>query len=65
MSEPQLGAVTVGCVAAPGPLLEVSSMAGGESFDGTALRFLIKKAIERQREEEEGGDAGYPPQVPC
>ena len=50
VSEPQGGAVTVGYVAAPGPLLEVSSMDGGDSVDGTALRFLIKKAIERQKE---------------
>ena len=46
-------AVTVGSVAAPGPLLEVSSMAGGDSVDDTALRFLVKKALERQKEEEE------------
>ena len=50
--EPQ-GAVTVGYVAAPGPLLEVASMAGGDSVDGTALRFLVKKALDRQKEEEE------------
>ena len=50
--EPQ-GAVTVGYVAAPGPLLEVASMAGGDSVDVTALRFLGKKAIERQKEEEQ------------
>ena len=43
----------VGHVAAPGPLFEVSSMAGGDSVDGTALRFLVKKALERQKEEEE------------
>ena len=43
-------AVTVGHVAAPVLLLEVSSMARGESVDGTALRFLTKKAIERQKE---------------
>ena len=47
----QLEAATVGYVAAPGPLLEVSSMAGGDSVDGTALRFLVKKALERQKEE--------------
>ena len=40
-------------MAAPGPLLEVSSMAGGDSDDGTALRFLDKKALKRQKEEEE------------
>ena len=28
-------------------------MAGGDSVDGTALRFLVKKALERQKEEEE------------
>ena len=51
-AEPQGGAVTVGYVAAPGPLLEVSSMAGCDSVDGTALLFLVKKALERQKEEE-------------
>ena len=51
--EPQGGAVTVGYVAAPGPLLEVSSMAGVDSVDGTAVQFLVKKALERQEEEEE------------
>ena len=51
--EPQGGAVTVGYVAAPGPLLEVASMAGGDSVDGTALRFLVHKAIDRQKEKEE------------
>ena len=43
--EPQGGAVTVGYVAAPGPLPEVASMAGSDSVDGTALRFLVKKAL--------------------
>ena len=56
--EPQGGAVTVGYVAAPGPLLEVASMAGGDSVDGTALRFLVKKALERQKEEEGGAGEG-------
>ena len=28
-------------------------MAGGDSVDGTALRFLVKKALDRQKEEEE------------
>ena len=27
-------------------------MAGGDSVDGTALRFLVMKALERQEEEE-------------
>ena len=43
--EPQGGAVTVGYVAAPDLLLEVALMAGGDSVDGTALRFLVKKAL--------------------
>ena len=51
--EPQGGAVTVGYVAAPGPLFEVASMAGGDSVDGTALRFLVNRALERQNEEKE------------
>ena len=50
--EPQGGAATVGYVAAPGPLLEVALMAGGDSVDGTALRFLVKKALDRQKEEQ-------------
>ena len=45
-------AATVGYVAAAGPLLVVPSLAGGDSVDGTALRFLVKKALERQKEEE-------------
>ena len=28
-------------------------MAGGDSVDGTALRFLVKKALDRQKEEEQ------------
>ena len=60
--EQQGGAATVGCVAAPEPLLEVSSMAGRDSVDGTTLRYLLKHAIEmwkvleeerRKKEEEE------------
>ena len=45
-------AATVGYVAAAEPLLVVPSLAGGDSVDGTALRFLVKKALERQKEEE-------------
>ena len=50
--ESQGGAATVGYVAAPGPLLEVALMAGGDSVDGTSLQFLVKKALDRQKEEE-------------
>ena len=46
-------AATVGYVAAPGPLLVVPSLAGGDSVDGTALRFLLKQTLALQKEEEE------------
>ena len=51
--EPQGGAVTVGYVAAPVPLLKMSSMAGDERIDDTALRCLVKQVIERQKEVEQ------------
>ena len=38
-------AATVGYVAAAGPLLVVPSLAGGDSVDGTALRFLLKQTL--------------------
>ena len=31
----------------------MASMAAGDSVDGTALRFLVTKALDRQKEEEE------------
>ena len=55
--EPQGWAVTVGYLAAPVPLLKVSSMAGDVRIDDTALLFLVRKVLEekerRQEEEEE------------
>ena len=55
MAEPQGGAVTVGCVAAPVLLLDVSSMAGGDSVDGTTLWCFLKHATDMRMvlEEEE------------
>ena len=50
---PQVRAATVGYVAAAGPLLVVPSLAGGDSVDGTALRFLLKQTLALQKEEEE------------
>ena len=48
------GAATVGYVAAPGPLLAVPVLAGGDGVDRTALSFLVRRAVEdRKREEEE------------
>ena len=67
VSEPQVGAVTVGYVAAPGPLLEVPSMAGGGNIYGTALRFLLEHCLrmktllleeERRKEEEKDKRGG-------
>ena len=37
VAEPQVGAVTVGCVAAPGLLLVVASLAGGDVVDATTV----------------------------
>ena len=52
--EVQLEAATVGYVAAPGPLLAVPVLAGGDGVDRTALSFLVRRAVEdRKREEEE------------
>ena len=50
VSEPQVGAVTVGYVAAPEPLLVVPSMAGGDSVDGITLKVTL---AQKQKEEEE------------
>ena len=56
LKEPEVPweAATVGYVAAPGPLLAVPVLAGGDGVDGTALSFLVQRAVEdRKREEEE------------
>ena len=59
--EPLVRAVTVGYVAAQSPLLVVPSMAGGDTIDGTTLRFLLEHCLrmktlleeeERRKEEE-------------
>ena len=51
--EAQVGAVTVGCVAAPAPLLVVPLMAGGDGVDGTTARWLLKVALRKRQEQEE------------
>ena len=51
--EPQGGAVTVGYVAAPGPLLVVASLAGGDEVDTTTVFYLLKAALEVKKKEEE------------
>ena len=50
--EPQGGAVTVGYVAAPGPLLVVASLAGGDEVDATTVSYLLKAALVKKEEEE-------------
>ena len=49
------GAVTVGYVAAPAPLLAVPLLAGaaGEAIDGAALSFLLHQSLAVKKEEEE------------
>ena len=49
----QEGAVTVGYVAAPGPLLVVASLAGGDEVDATTVSYLLKAALVKKKKEEE------------
>ena len=55
LTEPELqgGAVTVGYVAAPGPLLVVASLAGGDGVDATTVSYLLSVALAKKNEEEE------------
>ena len=53
VSEPQVGAVTVGHVAAPGPLLVVASLAGGDEVDATTVSFLLRENLRRKNYEED------------
>ena len=59
VSEPQVTAVTVGYVAAPGPLLVVASLAGGDEVDATTVSFLLRENLRRTKScaggEEDGG----------
>ena len=48
VSEPQVGAVTVGYVAAPVPLLVVASL-----VDATTTKYLLKCALRKRQEQEE------------
>ena len=49
------GAVTVGYVAAPGPLLSTPSLAdtAAEAVDARTVKFLLQKTLARKKEEEE------------
>ena len=53
--EPEEGAVTVGYVAAPVPLLAVPLLAGaaGEAVDARTLSFLLARSLAEKEEDEE------------
>ena len=53
VSEPRVGAVTVGHVAAPEPLLVVASLAGSDEVDATTISFLLRENLWRKKLEEE------------
>ena len=53
VSNPQVGAVTVRHVAAPGPLLVVASLAGGDEVDATTVSFLLRENLKLQKKKEE------------
>ena len=55
---PVVGAVTVGYVAAPGPLLAPPVLAGGDGLDESALAFLVQQTLlARDKEEAEAVEA--------
>ena len=56
VSEPQVGAVTVGYVAAPVPFLSSPMLAdaAAEAVDARTVKYLLKAALRRREEEEEG-----------
>ena len=56
--EPLVRAVTDGYVAAQTSLLVVPSMAGGDTIDGTTLRFLLEHCLRMKTLLEEGGGEG-------
>ena len=55
VAEPQVGAVTVGYVAAPGPLLSTPSLADtmADPVDDRAVQFLLQMALKKKKREEE------------
>ena len=55
---PLVGAVTVGYVAAPGPLLAPPVLAGGDGLDESALAFVVQQTLlARDNEEAEAVEA--------
>ena len=55
--EPQGGAVTVGYVAAPGPLLVPPVLGGGDTLDDATVSFLLAQALLERQELQEMEDA--------
>ena len=53
VSEPQVWAVTVGCVACPGALVSSPMLAGGDATDDVTVAFLVAAALEEKKDEEE------------
>ena len=56
VSEPQVGAFTVGYVAALGLLLVLASLAGGDEVDATTVSFLLRENLKLQKIKEGGGE---------
>ena len=55
--EPQGGAVTVGYVTAPGPLLVPPVLGGGDTLDDATVSFLLAQALLKRQELQEMEDA--------
>ena len=55
--EPQGGAVTVGYVTAPGPLLVPPVLGGGDTLDDATVSFLLAQALLERQELQEMEDA--------
>ena len=52
------GAVTVGYVALPGPLLVPPVLGGGDTLDDATVSFLVAQALLERQELQEMEDAG-------
>ena len=68
--ESQEGAVTVGYVAAPAPLLVVASLAGGDEVDATTVSYLLEGCARVEEgvgegEEAAGAETGVAQGVLC
>ena len=55
---PQVGAATVGYVAAGAPLPVVPTLRGDDGVDGTIVSWLLKVALRQKEDEEKGRESG-------